>query len=70
MLTDDSCYENADPALWIEQHEHAQAIHRAWNGISEADRQEILRGRGRGPGRKEWHEAVGRFKLLFEEDER
>jgi RNA polymerase sigma factor (sigma-70 family) len=60
--------ENADPEWILEQREYNRAISRAWNKISEEDRQEILKGRGRGPGRKAWWEAIQRFFAALSEE--
>lgn len=58
-----------DPETFLEQKEHNQAIKRAWERLTQKDRQEILQGRGRGPGRKGWHEAMRHFRTALSEEE-
>src|SRR5713101_5034462 len=53
---------DTNPETYFDQQERIQAVNQAWQKISEADRREIRRGRGRGPGRKEWHEAIKRLR--------
>jgi RNA polymerase sigma factor (sigma-70 family) len=64
-LPDDIPSQEADPALIFEKEQHSQALERAWGYISEADRQELRQGKGRGPGRTAWHEAARRFREAF-----
>lgn len=58
--------ENIEPEKWVEKKEHLQKINIVWESISETDRQELRRGRGRGPGRKKWHEAIQRFRDIWD----
>ena len=58
-------YEDLDPEEYFEKNEIAQAFACAWERISETDRGELRRGRGRGTGRKKWHEAFQRFRACF-----
>lgn len=51
------------------QREWSEAVKRAWNQLSEGDQRELRRGRGRGPGRKVWHEAAQRFRALLSSQE-
>ena len=53
----------------VMKQEWSEAVKRAWDKLLEEDRQELARGRGRGPGRKTWHQAAERFRALvsFEE---
>lgn len=53
-----------DPASIVEKKERRIALNRSWEETPEAERKE-LRERGRGPGRKEWHQAVKRFRERF-----
>ena len=69
FLSDDLIDEDADPERCLEKNERFQTFTRTWQKISEADRRELRSGRGRGPGRKAWHEAVQRFRTLFYEEE-
>lgn len=58
-----------DPVAYVETQERRLAIKRAWDALAEADRIELRRGRGRGPGRKAWHEAAGRLRALYSRSE-
>jgi RNA polymerase sigma factor (sigma-70 family) len=61
--------EEANPEIYFEKQEDLQTLKRAWEKISEADRQAIRQGRGRGPGRKAYHEAMQRMSAAFSEEE-
>jgi DNA-directed RNA polymerase specialized sigma24 family protein len=60
--------EDTNPEIYFEKQERLQAVSSAWEKISEADREEIRRGRGRGPGRKAWHEAIQRLRTVISEE--
>ena len=68
LPVDDLPSEDADPARCFDRKEYSQALDRAWQRISETDREELQRGRGRGSGRKAWHEAAQRFRAAFYEE--
>jgi RNA polymerase sigma factor (sigma-70 family) len=67
-FADDPPDEDADPERCFGRKECSQALSRAWQRISEADQEELQRGRGRGPGRKAWHEAAQKFRTVFYEE--
>ncbi|SRR6266571_720266 len=58
-------YEDIGPEEYFEKNEIAQAFACAWGRISQADQEELRRGRGRGIGRKKWHEAFQRLRAFF-----
>src|ERR1051326_3006581 len=45
----------------ILQKERNETFKRAWEKLTDVDRQELRRGRGRGPGRAAWHKAIQRL---------
>jgi RNA polymerase sigma-70 factor (ECF subfamily) len=53
----------------VMQQEWFAAVEQAWDQLSEGDRQELVRGRGRGPGRTAWHEAAQRFRVFLSSKE-
>lgn len=53
------------PDHGVMQQEWFEAVKHAWDQLSEEDRQELVRGRGRGPGRTAWHEAAQRFRAFL-----
>ncbi|MDQ2907584.1 MAG: sigma-70 family RNA polymerase sigma factor [Chloroflexota bacterium] len=56
--------EESDPANYAERQENLLAFKYAWDALPEEDRAELRRGRGRGPGRKAWHQAVQRLRSI------
>ncbi len=68
LPVDDLPREDADPARCFGRKEYSQALACAWRRISETDREELQRGRGRGSGRKAWHEAAQKFRAAFYEE--
>lgn len=58
--------ENGDPERYIETRERLQQFEKAWEIISEDDRQELRRGRGRGPGRKAWYRVIQRLRDMLD----
>jgi DNA-directed RNA polymerase specialized sigma24 family protein len=58
-----------DPIQVTEDAERARergwALTCAWERLPQLDRDEIRRGRGRGPGRKEWHRTMEALRSLF-----
>lgn len=59
--------EEAEPEWRYERMELARAVDLAWECLSQEDREELRRGRGRGPGRKAWHEAVQHLRAILQE---
>ncbi|MCL5257174.1 MAG: sigma-70 family RNA polymerase sigma factor [Chloroflexi bacterium] len=57
--------EHNDPEDEILEQEIHEAYRRAFRSIPKEDQLEILRGPGRGPGRKTWHAAMARLKESF-----
>lgn len=57
--------DESNPEHSVEKQESLLAFTQAWDALPEVDRNEIRRGRGRGPGRKAWHEAIGRLRTLY-----
>lgn len=70
---EESGVENARPAEMPENDPDAvrdrerreRCLDEAWRNLSPQDQEELKRGRGRGPGRTRWHEAMERFKDGF-----
>lgn len=49
--------------------ESKRCQYEAWDSLSEAYKEAILAGRGRGSGRKSWHQAIERYQTLVAECE-
>jgi DNA-directed RNA polymerase specialized sigma24 family protein len=62
--------QEADSEYLFERGESYQILKCVWEQLSESDRQELRRGKGRGPGRSAWHEAAKRFRELFFKEQR
>lgn len=62
--------EEFDPDVQLVDQERLRALARGWDALSEGERAELRRGRGRGPGRKAWHAALNTLRELcqFEEE--
>ncbi len=56
--------EEFDPDDRLLDQERLRALQYGWVALSEEDRNELRRGRGRGPGRKAWHLAVVKLRNL------
>jgi RNA polymerase sigma factor (sigma-70 family) len=56
--------EEFDPDDRLLDQERLQALQYGWAALSEEDRNELRRGRGRGPGRKAWHLAIVKLRNL------
>ena len=55
--------EETNPATLVEQQEHIHVVNQALAKLSDADREQLQRGRGR----KAWHLAVEHFRLFVSE---
>lgn len=62
---EEALVDESNPEHTVEKQESVLAFTQAWDALPEADRNELRRGRGRGPGRKAWHEAIGRLRTLY-----
>lgn len=64
LPVEEDLVEEFDPDDRLLDQERLQVLQCGWAVLSEEDRNELRRGRGRGPGRKAWHLAVVKLRNL------